>query len=600
MESSGSVHTELDKQNIPEPPQKKLKKNDDDERVSRDKVVDVVGTGSREIDVGITEYVSDHESFTGIIKQRFSDFLVNEIALNGEVTHLTNLSKPIPETDKVVSSDLTDEQLESLKHLEEEKDLTANVLIKVGEDKEARTRIHKTISQTYSGLRSSTETIDGIKYIQVKVGKDTSRSNNWPKDKGEYCHFVMYKENRDTMNAVGAIASCLRMKPGVFQYAGTKDKRGKTVQKISAKRVRPERLFGLNKVLSNIKLGNFSYEKDRLQLGDLAGNHFTVVLRNCTGKEDQISKAMKSLSENGFINYFGMQRFGTSSIPTHHVGRALLHSDWSKAIDLILTARGDTGEHRDLIACREEWTATKNAESALNKLGRLTCVESHLLSGLCKYEKNDLVHALSMIPRNTRTMYVHSYQSYVWNNVVSRRIREHGLRLAVGDLVLPVAMEIGNDPARKEKPEPVVVTKENLEQYTIHNVVLPLPGFDVIYPDNVKSWYEELFEKDELNINTLKHKVKDYSLSGSYRFMMVKPSNLSWKMFAYDDVAHPLVLSDIDRLNEETEPVSVEGGKYKALMMEFSLPSSTYATMTIREVLRTDTSAAYQATLNTT
>ena len=33
-------------------------------------------------------------------------------------------------------------------------------------------------------------------------------------------------------------------------------------------------------------------------------------------------------------------------------------------------------------------------------------------------------------------MYVHSYQSYLWNRVVSRRIREYGLQLVAGDLVL--------------------------------------------------------------------------------------------------------------------------------------------------------------------
>jgi len=41
-------------------------------------------------------------------------------------------------------------------------------------------------------------------------------------------------------------------------------------------------------------------------------------------------------------------------------------------------------------------------------------------------------------------------------------------------------------------------------------------------------------------------------------------------------------------------------GKYKALKMELSLPSSTYATMAVREVLKCNTSAAYQATLNVT
>lgn len=42
----------------------------------------------------------------------------------------------------------------------------------------------------------------------------------------------------------------------------------------------------------------------------------------------------------------------------------------------------------------------------------------------------------AQIPKNTRLMYVHSYQSYVWNRVVSKRIRECGLQLIAGDLVL--------------------------------------------------------------------------------------------------------------------------------------------------------------------
>lgn len=33
-------------------------------------------------------------------------------------------------------------------------------------------------------------------------------------------------------------------------------------------------------------------------------------------------------------------------------------------------------------------------------------------------------------------MYIHSYQSYVWNNMVSKRIEEYGLKPVPGDLVL--------------------------------------------------------------------------------------------------------------------------------------------------------------------
>lgn len=40
------------------------------------------------------------------------------------------------------------------------------------------------------------------------------------------------------------------------------------------------------------------------------------------------------------------------------------------------------------------------------------------------------------IPRNNRLMYIHSYQSVVWNTMVSRRIEAFGLKAVEGDLVL--------------------------------------------------------------------------------------------------------------------------------------------------------------------
>lgn len=47
-----------------------------------------------EDDVGITEFLSNHDGFDGIIKYRYSDFLVNEISSDGSIVHLTDLSCP--------------------------------------------------------------------------------------------------------------------------------------------------------------------------------------------------------------------------------------------------------------------------------------------------------------------------------------------------------------------------------------------------------------------------------------------------------------------------------------------------------------------------
>ena len=32
--------------------------------------------------------------------------------------------------------------------------------------------------------------------------------------------------------------------------------------------------------------------------------------------------------DNAFVNYFGLQRFGSSSVPTFDLGKSLLKHDW--------------------------------------------------------------------------------------------------------------------------------------------------------------------------------------------------------------------------------------------------------------------------------
>lgn len=146
------------------------------------------------------------------------------------------------------------------------------------------------------------------------------RQISWSHE-GNYCFFVLYKENKDTMDAINLLAKLLKLNTKSFAYAGTKDRRAVTVQQVSAYKVSAERLHGLNNTLKNLCLGNFRYAKEPLQLGDLSGNHFVITLRNVIGRDEDIADAMLSLKNNGFINYYGLQRFGSTSIPTHHIGQ---------------------------------------------------------------------------------------------------------------------------------------------------------------------------------------------------------------------------------------------------------------------------------------
>ncbi|KAM4873671.1 pseudouridylate synthase 7 homolog isoform 2-T2 [Thomomys bottae] len=594
-----AVSVEKGKKNSDTQLEEELEEEEDglseEEEEEPESFADMMKHGLTELDVGITKFVSSHQGFSGILKERYSDFIVHEIGKDGQISHLDDLSVPVDEEDpsENVFAVLTAEEKQQLEELQLFKNKEASVAIEVIEDtKEKRTVIHQAIKSLFPGLETKTEDREGRKYIVAyhaagKKALANPRKHSWPKSRGSYCHFVLYKENKDTMDAINVLSKYLRVKPNIFSYMGTKDKRAITVQEIAVLKISAQRLAHLNKCLMNFKLGNFSYQKNPLKLGELQGNHFTVVLRNITGTDDQVQQAMNSLKEIGFINYYGMQRFGTTAVPTYQVGRAILQNSWTEVMDLILKPRPGA-EKGYLVKCREEWAKTKDPAAALRKLPVKRCVEGQLLRGLSKYGMKNIVSAFGIIPRNNRLMYIHSYQSYVWNNMVSKRIENYGLKPVPGDLVLKGATAI-------------YIEEEDVNNYSIHDVVMPLPGFDVIYPKHkISEAYREMLTADNLDIDNMRHKIRDYSLSGAYRKIIIRPQNVSWEVVAYDDPKIPLFNTDVDNLEGKPPPVFASEGKYRALKMDFSLPPSTYATMAIREVLKMDTSIKNQTQLNTT
>ncbi|XP_045350484.1 pseudouridylate synthase 7 homolog isoform X6 [Leopardus geoffroyi] len=494
---------------------------------------DMMKHGLTELDVGITKFVSSHQGFSGILKERYSDFVVHEIGKDGRISHLDDLSVPVDEEDPTedVFTVLTAEEKQRLEELQLFKNKETSVAIEVIEDtKEKRTIIHQAIKSLFPGLETKTEDREGKKYIvayhaagkkalaKVRTAADP-RKHSWPKSRGSYCHFVLYKENKDTMDAINVLSKYLRVKPNIFSYMGTKDKRAITVQEIA-------------------------------------------VLKNITGTDEQVQQAMNSLKEIGFINYYGMQRFGTTAVPTYQVGRAILQNSWTEVMDLILKPRSGA-EKGYLVKCREEWAKTKDPAAALRKLPVKRCVEGQLLRGLSKYGMKNIVSAFGIIPRNNRLMYIHSYQSYVWNNMVSKRIEEYGLRPVPGDLVLKGATA-------------TYVDEEDVNNYSIHDVVMPLPGFDVIYPKHkISEAYREMLTADNLDIDNMRHKIRDYSLSGAYRKIIIRPQNVSWEVVAYDDPKIPLFNTDVDNLEGKPPPVFASVCFLERRMGKTSVPGAS-------------------------
>ena len=71
---------------------------------------------------------------------------------------------------------------------------------------------------------------------------------------------------------------------------------------------------------------------------------------------------------------------------------------------------------------------------ALDKLDKRDRLERTVLDSLKKHP-NDYYNAFANISKGTRFIYIHAYQSYVWNKAVSERLKRHGRKVLIGDLV---------------------------------------------------------------------------------------------------------------------------------------------------------------------
>lgn len=184
-------------------------------------------------------------------------------------------------------------------------------------------------------------------------GKMAKRDTD-PTSRSKYLHFIVLKVNRETMD----VANFLRKHTPAsveFRNAGTKDRRGVTVQRFSVCNSSANALTNLARKAQGWTLGNFTPASAQLKLGELQGNEFQIVLRDVrlTGEttarwgstSDTTSKlieraakeAADSITNRGFINYFGLQRFGTGKVHTHTTGVHMLQGNFDLAVDTILS-----------------------------------------------------------------------------------------------------------------------------------------------------------------------------------------------------------------------------------------------------------------------
>lgn len=167
----------------------------------------------KEASVGITEFVDKGPGFSAILKQRYSDFHVHEISMDGRTVWLTDQSVPAlpeelecPSIAEQSSSLLTQEDwnnIEDMMTSEEKKTVELDVTDKT---KEERIAIHQALRAKYKAMIASNSVPEDGKTI-MKIFKhvaDKRQNIRW--NGPPFLEFVLYKENLSTMEAIAVIA----------------------------------------------------------------------------------------------------------------------------------------------------------------------------------------------------------------------------------------------------------------------------------------------------------------------------------------------------------------------------------------------------------
>lgn len=362
-----------------------------------------------------------------------------------------------------------------------------------------------------------------------------------------------------------------------------------------------------------------------LQLGNLQGNSFRVVVRGLeVGAASILQTRAALLQAGGFPNFFGAQRMGESTegggadstedvaadLPTSaglptgcRIGQLLLAGDYCAAAGAVLLSnrRPEAAAYiaalqkggaswADVLARMPSSRAVDRERQLVRALARFGCLPVHLVAPLppCQGEGPpapvvetlaapvDQVAkyrlALQQMPHSLRLLWLHAYQSWLWNEAAARRVELGGGPLE-GDLLCAEA-GCGGEEHEDGDEDVTVLSGDELRaaaaggaaslQALAARVVLPLFGTRVRHADHAPG----RAYRDSLALAGLPTEGAAGSAAGLHTPLHAPPKGAYRRLLCF---ASGLSIEPLDAPST-------------ACRVSFNLPAGSYATVFLREL----------------
>ncbi len=391
--------------------------------------------------------------------------------------------------------------------------------------------------------------LDGT-VVKVSFAAPSHLSINWGKG---YAVYRLEKHGRDTLATLKKLQKIFNTHR--IGCSGLKDRYAVTSQFITVKEEAPppKRLpigLYLEKVGSSLQ---------PLKPGALRGNHFSIIGRVLENEPKKPLETLREFEEQicalGIPNYYGYQRFGTIRPISHRAGKLLLLAKYDELLDLFLSKAFST-------ECLEvRGVKALVAPRKIQLLPPFLTYEKKLLeqlaSGVAPRE------AVKQLPRRLQLFLVQAYQAYLFNKILSARIEKQDLPLELlpGDRV--AMLTSWGSPARIVEASFSNLSRlQELIEAGQAALALPVPGFMKPPPSSSPpaKLMAAVLKEEHISL----HHFKDFSpdLKGGWRICFVKPRDLKVKV------------------QEDTLTRGL------AVHLDFFLPSGSYATMLLRELVK--------------